>query len=284
MRDPSIHITESKLVKVLEKVMEVEDSPIKVNAKELARLILVEAKGISVNNRSIQVSSDRMEKKVKNMLKSSKSDALLVADIIYNLRKKNKHKGIKRIDQDNRDWPQVKNLAEICLTFCNDFGLSKRKGFIEYLRMGMSKISTPRQMVGKLINMQESISEEYETIQLISEDENPTESKEIHDMYVGMIATNTGITEQYINKPAKYIKFIEVRRLTDEIDIPYDIFLKAQFQGLAWADSFPEPAQLVGDKAMERLNRYLYQNKIKRKEKNGNSKPSTNVLLKLKGK
>ena len=46
------------------------------------------------------------------------------------------------------------------------------------------------------------------------------------------------------------------------------IYIKAQFASFEWRDGVPDPIQMVGDKALERLNKYLYQNNIQVK-KNG---------------
>src|SRR5690606_32101042 len=104
-----------------------------------------------------------------------------------------------------------------------------------------------------LINMQESISSEYEYTEAILSDKDPKTTKAIHDLYTGLIMKNTNIDINYKNQPAKYIKFKEVNELTQEMNIPYEIYIKAQFDGLMWADSYPEPSQLIGDKALERL-------------------------------
>lgn len=283
MREPSLHITEKNLAKVLANLGRQHNIRTMVSS-QLAKLILRDSKRISCNNRVVVVTSDRLEKKTSKVLKSSKQDANMVASLIYMIRVKRKHRGLTKIDQNNRDWAKVKELAQVCISFCNDFGLEKKEGFIKYLELGLDKISSYRNHIHKLVDMGESISNEYEAIQNIRDDEHADETREIHDLYVGMISQRTGITEEYINKPLKYVNFMKVRELTDKIDIPSDIFIKAQFESLAWASAFPDPPQLVGDKAMERLNKYLFENKM-RKGKGGKEKKSSNLkngLLKLK--
>lgn len=267
MREPSLHITEKNLALVLERVFG-DDHILDINYKELAKQIVYQSRNLSCNNRVVKITNERLEKKTKQILVSNKSDALLLSDLIYMIRKKKKHRGIKKLVQGDKDWLQVKKLTEICIDFCNDFELEKRQGFITYLEMAFSKITSTRQYLSKFINMSEGIAQEYEFVQEIAQDENPTETREIHDTYINLIATRTGIPEPYDKNPSKYIYFKRVRELTDKLDIPFDIFLKAQFEGLAWADAFPEPNQLVGDRSMERLNKYMYNKKIKIKGKN----------------
>lgn len=276
MRDPSIHIKESDLKKILSKHLE-------HGYKDLAKIITKEAKQYSCEQRVVQVSTQYLEKKTKKILTSSKMDANLVSEIIHKIRLKNKHRGVKRIQEDSKEWGQVKELAKVCNQFSEEFDLEKREGYIKYIKYGMKKISSTRQIVTKLINMQESISQEFEFIHDISEDENPRETREIHDLYVDLIFKKTGLHEPLIDKPQKYVNFIKVRKLTDELDLPYDLYIESQFQGLEWTDNYPEPTQLVSEKARERLNKYLYKNKVKlnKKEKESTTDNYINFLKNL---
>ena len=279
-REPSIHVTEKNLALVLKDVL-VEYYDMKIDNKLLAQLLVQKAKSLPANGRSIIVSNDKLEKKTKVILSASKKDAFLMADIIYYVRKKKRHRGVTKIDQNHREWGQLKKLTNCCIEFCNEFELPKRRGFIEYVTNGMNLITSTRGYIGKLISMQERLSNEYELVILIEDDENAKETRLIHDYYISMIVNKTGLREDYRKQPTKYINFLKVREITDEMDIPFDIYLKAQFFGLAWADSYPEPTQLVGDKAKERLNKYMYKNKLKKTDKK-KPKAKVNVLLRIK--
>lgn len=284
MREPSIHITESNLELVIDNIKDFHNIG-KLSSKELAKLLVTKAKSKSCNSRVIIVTNDRLEKKTQKILKSSKEDANLLATLIYMVRKKKKHRGITKMTQDHREWGRLKDLTEVCIQFCNDFELEKKQGFIKYLELGFNKITSTRNYITKLVNMGETIATEYEALQTIIDDTCREESKEIHDYYVSIISQRTGIVETFENKPTKYLNFLKVRELTDELDIPSEIFIDAQFESLAWADSYPDPNQLVGDKAMERLNKYLFENKI-RKGKSGKTKKKEDIKSafdKLKG-
>jgi len=280
MREPSLHIREKELALVLKDIKKFYDIN-KISTEKLATIILNKSKGKSCNNRLVIISNEKLNRKTNQVLKSKKEDASLLSSLIYMLRQKKKHRGITRIDQDHRDWPKLKKLALVCLDFCNDNNLDKKAGFIRYLQIGLDKITSYRNYIGKLLDMAESINQEYELLLQIQDDTNKPETQEIHDYYVSKISKNTGLSENYKNKPNKYISFIKVRELTDELDIPFDIYIDAQFEALAWANSFPDPNQLVGDKAMERLNKYLYENKIRKKGKKTNDELK-DALLKLK--
>ena len=57
--------------------------------------------------------------------------------------------------------------------------------------------------------------------------------------------------------------FIKVREEAKKIGISPDIYVKAQFHGFEWRDGIPDPVQLVGTKAIDRLNKYLFEKNIK---------------------
>lgn len=270
MRQPSIHITEKDLSLVLDKIKDYNDIG-KLSSDKLAKLILSKSKGKSCNHRMVVMSNDRIEKKAQRVLTSSKEDAELLASLIYLIRQRKKHRGVTKLTQDHRDWSNLKKLVEVCIQFCNDFNMPKKQGFTKYLEIGLGKITSYRSYITKLLNMGETIANEYEAIQTIEDDSCREETSEIHDYYVSLISKRTGITEVYKNKPLKYLNFIKIREITDDLNIPAEIFIDAQFEGLAWADSYPDPNQLVGDKAMERLNKYLFENKIRK----GKSKEKT---------
>ena len=283
-RIPSIHITEEELAEILNQGFRFP--PHKIDWYDVAKYVVERAKTKSLNNRSVSVSNNKLERDIKNLIKASDSDASLLSNLIYHIRRrKTKLYTTKRIEKGTKEYTQLKELTKVCVDFCNTFNLSKKAGFTTYLELAIPKISSSLNYVNKLVNMAEKIYQIQEAKQLIENDSNKSETKNIHDLYVGLIATKTGITNDYTTNPIIYCKFIEIREVTDRLDIPVDIYIKAQFNALSWTDSFPEPNQLVGDKAIERLNKYMYENKLSSVNNNkDDSKKGKNILLKLKNK
>lgn len=282
-RIPSIHITEEELGEILNQGFKFP--PYKIDWYDVARYVAERAKTKSLNNRSVSVSNSKLGRDIKTLIKASESDSGLLANLIFHIRRrKTKLYTTKKIEKGSKEYTQLKELTKVCIDFCNTFNLGKKEGFTKYLELAIPKITSSLNYVQKLINMAEKIYQLQEASILINEDENSNETKNIHDTYIGMIATKTGITNNYLTDPITYTKFIEVRKMTDELDIPADIYLKAQFHGLNWTDSFPEPHQLIGDKAISRLNKYMYENKIRTSKEEVNSSKSKNALLKLKEK
>jgi len=258
-RDPSIHVTESKLRGILYQFFPKDCE----RYEELTEEILTEARKVSCDNRVVSISNEKMNRDIKKILKTGKGDTNLMSTILYSIRKQKKHKGIQRIKEGSKDWKAIKQLAELALDFCNDFEISKREGFIKYIELGFNRMGSYRNHITKLINMYEIICLNYEAQILIDDDSNKEETRDIHSQYVTMIASRTGISDSFENDPINYVNFIKVREITDKYNVPVDVYIESQFEGLEWTTGYPTPSQLTTTKAIDRLNAYMFKNKIK---------------------
>lgn len=255
-RSPSIHITKSQFEEILN-ILEVDNFPVEA--------FFVIARKEAINHRAVLVSNNKNTKKVNNILLASKGDAALVADILYATRIKLKHRGVRKINESNsREWANCKKLAEICNTFCEDFKLDTREGFIKYIETGLKRMTDYRNVMQRLLSMQENITNQVEAELELKGDKDPGFTKDIHDEFIKRVASVTGIYESYEHQPEKYVHFLRIHNLMDEKDWNVFQFLDAQFEALAWCNGLPEPSQMYNDKAIERYNKYLYKNKDKR--------------------
>lgn len=255
MREPSIHITKSQFEEILN-TLEVDNFPVEA--------FFVIARKSAINTRAVVVSNKGTTKKVTNLLLASKGNAALVADILYATRIKLKHRGVRKINESNtREWANCKKLAEICNTFCEDFKFDTREGFIKYIETGLKRMTDYRNVMQRLISMQDNITNQVDAeIELQYSDSKLT--KEIHDYFIGKIAKATGIYESYENKPEKYVHFAKVGKFLKEEGWDYKTFIDAQFESLAWCNGLPDIAQMYTDKAVERYNKYLYKYRNKK--------------------
>lgn len=256
MREPSIHITKSQFEEILN-TLEVNNFPVEA--------FFVIARKEAINHRAVLVSNNKNTKRVKNILLASKGDAALVADIIYATRIKLKHRGVRKINEGNqKDWVACKKLADICNTFCNDFGLDTREGFIKYIELGISRMTDVRNLIQRLIGMQENITEAYQSQKELSELNRSQLNMviSIKDYYYRKIADATGIYD-HVDKPEKLIHFLRLKEFLDEHRWDYNTFIDAQFESLAWCSGLPDITQLYTDKAIERYNKFLYRMKGK---------------------
>lgn len=255
-RSPSIHITKSQFEEILN-TLEVDNFPVEA--------FFVIARKEAINHRAVLVSNNKNTKKVSNILLASKGDAALVADILYATRIKLKHRGVRKINESNsREWANCKKLAEICNTFCEDFKFDTREGFIKYIETGLKRMTDYRNVMQRLISMQDNITNQMDAEIELKGDKDPGFTKDIHDEFIKRVASVTGIYESYEHQPEKYVHFLRIHNLMDEKDWNVFQFLDAQFEALAWCNGLPEPSQMYNDKAIERYNKYLYKNKDKR--------------------
>lgn len=255
-RSPSIHITKSQFEEILN-TLEVDNFPVEA--------FFVIARKEAINHRAVLVSNNKNTKRVNNILLASKGDAALVADILYATRIKLKHRGVRKINESNtREWALCKKLAEICNTFCEDFKFDTREGFIKYIETGLKRMTDYRNVMQRLLSMQENITNQVEAELELKGDKDPGFTKDIHDEFIKRVASVTGIYESYEHQPEKYVHFLRIHNLMDEKDWNVFQFLDAQFEALAWCNGLPEPSQMYNDKAIERYNKYLYKNKDKR--------------------
>lgn len=256
MREPSIHITKPQFEEILN-TLEVNNFPVEA--------FFVIARKMAINHRTVLVSNNKNTKRVNNILLASKGDAALVADILYATRIKLKHRGVRKINESNsREWANCKKLAEVCNTFCEDFKLDTREGFIKYIETGLKRMTDYRNVMQRLISMQDNITNQIDAEIELKEDKDPGFTKDIHDEFIKRVASVTGIYESYEHQPEKYVHFLRIHNLMDEKDWNVFQFLDAQFEALAWCNGLPEPSQMYNDKAIERYNKYLYKNKDKR--------------------
>lgn len=255
-RSPSIHITKSQFEEILN-ILEVDNFPVEA--------FFVIARKEAINHRAVLVSNNKNTKRVNNILLASKGDAALVADILYATRIKLKHRGVRKINESNsREWANCKKLAEVCNTFCEDFKFDTREGFIKYIETGLKRMTDYRNVMQRLLSMQENITNQVEAELELKGDKDPGFTKDIHDEFIKRVASVTGIYESYEHQPEKYVHFLRIHNLMDEKDWNVFQFLDAQFEALAWCNGLPEPSQMYNDKAIERYNKYLYKNKDKR--------------------
>jgi hypothetical protein len=255
MRDPSIHVKRSDLKWILKEFFEDLDD-VDINR------IVGELRKYSCDNRSVTITNDKLKKDLSRRLQSKKGDAMLLSEIIYSVRIRMKHKGVRMIKENDREWLQLKELTKLVNQFCEDFNLEVRAGYIKYVEMCFSKISSLRSYVSKFISMYESICNEYDAISQMTEDDDKQSTLAVHDYFVEKVADKTGIVEPYTKYPNKMIAFYKVRKICDELGVEPEVFIDAQFDALDWCQGMPTPENLISDKSRERLNKYMYQNNI----------------------
>jgi len=253
MREPSIHITKSVLNSIL--------SSLGPNSEDLTDTIFRLAKTHSINTRTITVSNERMEEKAMKIMKAERNDTDVLAQILYSVRKKLKHRGIVPIKAGSKDWGVLKEITSQALDFTNEFGLTRRYGFLRYIEIGLSKMQNFA--LNKLPSMYEGICERHQAMVEIEKDSDSTMTEEMYKYYCSKIIENTGIHDNLKEIPEKFVWFVRARAEAEKLNLSVKVYMKAQFEGLDFTKGIPHPTQLVGAKAKERVIRHCYKEGIK---------------------
>lgn len=254
MREPSVHITKSQFVQILEE-LEVKAFPVDA----FFRL----ASQRAINTRNILVTNKRTNKKVNKVLLASKGDTQLTADILYAVRIKLHHRGVRKITELNgREWTLCKELTSVCNQFAETYSFeTAREAFITYIELGFHRMGgNSRNWLARLIAMSENIFNYYESIQEVKDDDNYSETNRLYQIYNQRIADATGMYERKPLKenPQEHLYFLQLRRLIENNHWNAEDFIDAQFEAMSWCNGIPESSNLANDKAIERYRKYLY--------------------------
>lgn len=270
-REPSLHITEKDLIKLLEEVIEVpKGSPIKPNYTSLAKDLCIYGRKYQITKRKILATNEKDRKRTRTLVKSSSEDAYLFCQLLVTIRKRLKHRGINIIKEGSREWVSIKETTKLAVDFCNDFNLDKRTGFTQYIEIALSKMN--KFSLNRFNSFHQSICEHYESVHQTIKDPTPKLTSQVHLYYQKVVNEKVGFSEDFSKTPDKYIYFIQVVSECKKLKVDYKTYIDAQFEGLAWCNGIPEPPQLVGDKARGRLRSYLSKNQIKAKQ------PTTRII------
>lgn len=250
-RDPSIHIKESDLIRIFNEL----------GIKVPLPTVLEYAHKYSVNIRSVSITNSRMEKKLEKITKSNIGDAYLVSDIIYSVRIKLGHRGVRKIKEGDAQWATCKNLANICNQFCEDFNYEVREGYIRYINLGITRMGKDiRNVVQRLISMSENISSMESAYREMTDKGLRDMATKICEQFTFLILSRTGIKEDYTKDPLIFIWFYRLAIFLQEngwLD-KYVDYLEAQFEALEFNRGIPSYKTLTSDKAIQFYSKYIY--------------------------
>jgi len=255
MKNPSLHITLTDLTKVLKKL----------GRNPSAGDILRESKKYSITSRCIIPNSETEAKKVKKINSSDLKWAYEFSKTLYLVRRQRRHIGNINYDETHKDWPTIKQITKEALLFCENFDLEPKEGFKEFLNIVFTKLKTfsPNRVL-PLVGL---IADWYKAQLRIKTNKHKELTQRAYSKYNELVVKGSGFFTDYEKEdPIKFVPFIEVAELCyRKYQSEVEIFIVAQFEGLAWKNSIPDPLQLTTEKAIERFIKYLYENKIKLK-------------------
>lgn len=275
MRKPSIHIVDIALRDILEDVLD-----IKINDAQVLQ-ILSKARKYALSHRKILVSNEKQQRQANNITKSSLNFNVLMAKTIFLVRKTMKHRGIDIAKPGTSEFTLIKTITKNAVEFKDLFFRDDKHetAFREYIILANKKMK--KFNLTRISSMHSSLIEEYEAIRELKNDKFPEFTDRAYKAYNKRIINKVGvILNDYKNNPDKFKYFMRVAERCKELKITPEIYIDAQFDGLAWANGIPDPMQLVGDKSNERLEKYLFENDTQLKDVNKEAKDKTVSRLK----
>lgn len=208
------------------------------------------------------MSNDKLMKKVAQVKSSNRTDATMFSSMLSMKRKQMKHRGIIPINPGDREWGMIKEICALATEFCNEFNLDLKKGYDRYITLAIQKMKN--YSLNKFKYLHPSIVKEFESILEIELDDRPEKTQEIENIYLATIANRTGFSKSYKqDNPDKYVFFIRARKEAEKFNVSYKAYIASQFSWFEMMNSTPDPAQLVGTKSLERLQKYCYEHNIK---------------------
>lgn len=233
-------------------------SPLKWDAHGLAKELVTRAKTHSCSSRAILVSNKKVEEKITKLKLSNRSDAGIFAQMLLICRRRLKHRGLMLIQPGDPEWFNIKEATKHATDFCNEFGISSIKvGYGAYIEIGLGMMKNFS--ILKFKTLHASICNIYEAQQEIDRDKEPTSTKLAHDTYLAIVSEKTGMATGYEKSPEKYRYFIQVKNTAKEYGVSIKQYMQAQFAGFDWRGGIPDPAQLIGTKALQRLQTWAFE-------------------------
>lgn len=276
MRIASIHINEKQLIEVLATIESKYDIQINAKLDYLAGLIVEEAKSYSLVNRSIQVTNAKLKRDTDKVQMAGRDSTAIFVGVIHLLRRQMKHRGLILPKPGSPEWLNYKEVTSLATEFCNEFGFSQKEGFKKYAEIGISKIQNFS--IFKFKNLHEAIFKEYDATAKIGNDRNAKLTFQAHNYYTKLVQERIGFCQGYSKDPVKYACFIDAVKTAIEFGIDPRTYIKAQFAGFDWRSGIPDPLQLNGVKAIERLQSYCFEQGIKLGKENQDKKINFNKI------
>ena len=277
MKDPTLRITRSALIKIL------KDVDFKRNVLSIADDIFNKAQPYQIRDRyNIQVNT-KVGKKLQRTVEAETPIIEKFNLILYTIRQELKHQRIKVIHKNDKDYLMLKEVAKMAYEFVEDFNITPREdGYKEYCRIGIGFMGKAYGL-NKFKTYNKAIYEYLESYLVVSKDDNVEATTEFYAIWQRIMLDSTGLERQiYLeNDYKKYANMVFGRQAADAAGVAYAEWIQAQFDGLAFMNAVPELSQLHGENALVRYERYCRANlNLKKDEDREHETPPVDEELK----
>lgn len=241
-RDPSIHVTQSELARLLKEAG--------VTNAEVLSDVIFKLPRKSLSHRMLVSLDKKGTQRVKKVLSSKSSDIELFARLLIT-------PFSKPIKEGTAQYTNLVKTIELATEFTELFNLEKIDGYQEYHLLGKT-VMGKRYALNKFSYYHEKITNLYQHKKEIEADSNKQGTKEIFSWYVKFMKEGVGV--DFTIKPndyTSYINFVYTRQEADQNKANYKDWIKAQFDGFTFLNIVPEINQVWGDGALKRYRQSL---------------------------
>lgn len=260
MKQPSLHILKSDLVRLL------GQQGIK-NPDQVATKLIQE--GYNLRPRSRIIVYGRTQAIRQKLVKNAEVSTKIVAKfnlILHQCRENARHKFIKTIRTNDREYDTLKEVAQIAYDFAELYAINPREeGYKIFCQIGLDLIGK-KYGLSKFKYYKERIFEVYENLLAINEDTDKDGTKEFYHQWQNVMLSYSNLRPE-LKEADKYVHIVFGRQEADDNKADYYEWILAQFDQLSWLNAIPELSQLYGKKAVERYQKHiLKKNKVETKE------------------
>lgn len=272
MRNPSIHIRRSDLIKIMEE--EGLDTS-KVNK------LMEKALKYSIRNRAVVVAKSRAKKTIE---RASAVDIGIVDQFnrIYTGVTKDKNYKNPTIKKTDPQYLTLKEVAYQAEEFCEMFGLSREEGYKTYVEIAIELLDRKFSLYRMKGYYADNIILYYKNGLVISEDPTQEKTQKMYESWQRVLLEyfNQVIEVHDFNR---YVNFVYAKNDADQLKANYVDWVTAQFEKWAYVGVVPELSQLYGENAAYNYQIYMA-NKNKSKKKSNDSKEEREYFEKISNK
>lgn len=247
MKDPSIHVTLSRLKAILKDLG---------YSEELAEQIAIKGKQGVPKNRGLVRLTQTQQKRANRLLNSEDKDAELFSNLLIHERSKQvKSNRMKGYRKGTKDWDMLRDLASMANDFCAEFDHSKDEGYRRFIELGLGFMR--KFGLNLFISKSERIFETERLLKFISERDS-NEARDLLRVYYDRLEESTGVARPKTISEEKYADMIQGAEEAQNARATMVDWIDAQIEGLSDFNAFPASYQLYGQNARDRYERYMY--------------------------
>lgn len=229
---------------------------------ELVKFILIKASEHKLNTRKILASNGKVTEKLDKVISVRHDVTSDMNKAILLVKKSHKYQNVKPIKPGTKDYIALKTVAEKGYEFYKAYYSKNEKrltAFVEYLETFL-KINK-KLVLNFIPSRHDRICEYFESNIAIRKDQNPVITQRLIKDYNQRVITQTGtLFVDYTSIPNEYVKFVKAAEICKELNIPAEAYLQAQFDRFSFFNSIPEPKDLISEKALTAIQRYVAKN------------------------